>query len=133
MPDDRFDLAIGSLTPGQAALLLGVLPLDLTFIDEDDIIRYYSEDFRIFTRTPDIIGTSVLDCHTVSRDGVAQLLGEFRDGRRDSAEYLEKHDGRLVRVSYLAMRDAEGVYRGCLEVARYADAETALDAEDRLR
>ena len=133
---ESIPMEVGELLPDDVRAILGVLPLDLTFVDADDRIRWYSPH-RIFNREPSDIGRDVMACHSEStRPGVSRLIHELRDGIRDVAEFLEQSKGRLVQARYFALRDAGGVYRGVLEVAQAvgdvwpeADAPTGHPAE----
>jgi DUF438 domain-containing protein len=119
-------LRTGTLSPDQIRLLLDSLELDLTFVDEHRIVRYYSEGFRIFSRKPEDIGTDVVECHSPAvRPRVARLISELETGWRDRADFMDLHDGKRIRVSYLAMRDPDGTYRGVLEAVRYLDEPDA--------
>jgi len=104
--------------PEQVALaVLGTLPLDITYIDEHDITRYYS-DYRIFKRTPDILGTAVQNCHKPeSRDEVNRVIDDLRSGRKGVSEYPTEKAGRRVRVRYIAIKDEKSKYVGLLETA----------------
>ena len=110
------------MLPGEAAsALLTVLPLDVTFIDADDIIRFYS-DYRIFKRTPDILGTSVQSCHPpASRRQVTELIDDLKSGRKPVSEFKAEKKGRSVNIRYSAVRSIAGEYVGLLEVAMWAD------------
>ena len=120
--DRLVPLDTGALTPEQVRLVMNELQLDLTFVDEHNVIRYYSEHFRVFERTPEDIGTDVVACHSPgTRSRVERLLSELASGWRDSAEFLEKKGERLVDVRYVALRDEAGAYRGCLEIASWAE------------
>jgi DUF438 domain-containing protein len=122
---DPIELATGALTPEQVRLLLGALETDVTFVDEHRKIRFYNEGFRIFSRTPDIIGTDVVACHSPETQGrIARLISELESGWRDRADFLEQHDGRNIAVSYVAVRDEAGAYRGIVETVRYVDEPT---------
>jgi DUF438 domain-containing protein len=111
----------GILSENTIVSILGALPLDITFIDECDIIRYYG-DYRIFKRTPDILGTAVQDCHSPSsRDNVNRVIADLRSGRKDMAEFMVEKSGRRVRVRYIAVRDERGAYAGLVETAEWAD------------
>ena len=115
---DAIPVEVGELLPDEVRLILGSLPLDLTYVDEADTVRWYSPH-RIFNRQPSDIGRNVIECHSEgTRSGVGRLMAELRDGIRDVAEFLEMSKGRYVQVRYFALRDAEGVYRGVLEVAQ---------------
>jgi uncharacterized protein len=111
----------GELPAGTIAEVLKALPLDITFIDENDVIRYFS-DYRIFRRTPDILGTAVHDCHSSkSRDAVNKVIDDLRSGRESVSEHPTTKGGRAVRVRYIAVRDACGKYIGLVETAEWVD------------
>jgi DUF438 domain-containing protein len=111
----------GILPENTVISILGALPLDITYIDERDIIRYYS-DYRIFKRMPEIIGTPVQDCHSPeSRDNVNRVIEDLRSGLKDVAEFMVEKKGRKVRVRYIAVRDERGAYMGLVETAEWAD------------
>jgi DUF438 domain-containing protein len=104
-----------------ALAVLSSLPLDITYIDERDIIRYYS-DYRIFKRTLDIIGTTVQNCHKPeSRDEVNRVIDDLRSGRKGVSEYPAEKNGRRVRVRYIAVKDEKGAYAGLVETAEWVD------------
>jgi DUF438 domain-containing protein len=111
----------GKLPENKIISILGALPLDITYIDERDIIRYYS-DYRIFKRTPEILGTVVQVCHSpASRDNVNRVIEDLRSGRKDAAEFMVEKSGRKVRVRYIAVKDSEGIYTGLVETAEWAE------------
>jgi DUF438 domain-containing protein len=110
----------GSLTPRQLVAAFAALHADVTFVDADGIVRYYS-DYRIFSRTAETLGTHVERCHSeATRARVAQLISELATGWRDDAAFIEDKDGRLVNTRYIAVRDGDE-YLGCLEVAQWVD------------
>jgi DUF438 domain-containing protein len=124
---DDIRVGSGSLTPRQLVAAFAALHADVTFVDADGIVRHYS-DYRIFTRTPDALGTHVELCHSeASRARVAQLISELATGWRDDAAFIEDKDGRLVHTRYIAVRDGDE-YLGCLEVAQWVD-EIAPDRQ----
>ena len=85
-------------------------------------MRFYSEGYRIFRRSPEDIGRDAVECHSpATRSYVSQLFSEFATGWRDTAEFVEQKDGRMVSVKYIAVRDSDGTYRGVLEIAQYLD------------
>ena len=111
----------GELPENVALAVLSSLPLDIIYIDERDIIRYYS-DYRIFKRTPDILGTTVQNCHKPeSRDEVKRVINDLRSGRKDVSEYPAEKNGRRVRVRYIAVKDEKGKYAGMIEICEWAD------------
>jgi DUF438 domain-containing protein len=136
---DTIPLSVGSLTPEQIALLFTHLPVDVTFVDEGNDVRFYTGGkSRIFERTPDIIGRNVLNCHhpdSVHR--VMRILEDFRTGKRDTAEFWiqtgpAKEGGRFIHIRYFAVRDAQGKFRGTIEVTQDVTEIRALQGERRL-
>jgi uncharacterized protein len=130
----EISLNTGVLTQEQIDLLLCNLPVDITFLDEQDTVRYFSQGTeRIFPRTPAIIGRQVQNCHPPqSVNRVQQILDDFRSGKRDSAEFWINFTGKMVHIRYFAMRSADNAYRGCLEVTQDISGIRALEGERRL-
>jgi hypothetical protein len=113
------DLPNGSLTAAELVAVVRALPADVTFVDAEGIVRYFSE-YRIFSRPASCLDRHVLDCHSpASRPGIERMLSEFASGWRDDAVFLEHKDGRQVDVRYVALRGDDGAYLGCLEVAQW--------------
>ena len=129
-----FPLTHGDLSIMQIDMMLRTLPVDLTFVDENDIVRYYSETpDRIFKRSPAIIGRKVQNCHPpASVDKVIQILEDFRAGKRDVAEFWIQLGEKFIHIRYFAMRDSRGQYRGTLEVSQDVTAIRELEGEKRL-
>jgi DUF438 domain-containing protein len=131
----QLELDTGRLTPDQVNLMLKHLPLDMTFVDEDDRVRYYSAGKeRIFPRSPGIIGRSVQKCHPPkSLDVVNRIVGEFKAGTRDEAAFwIEVEGGRLIHIRYFAVRDEDGAFRGTLEVSQDITEIKSIEGERRL-
>jgi DUF438 domain-containing protein len=128
------DLDTGVLTRDQINLMLTHLPVDITFVDETDTVRYYSgTPERIFLRSPAVIGRKVQDCHPpASVHQVNRILAAFREGSRSSAEFWIQMKGKFIFIRYFAVRDAAGSYRGCLEVSQDITAIRGLQGERRL-
>jgi uncharacterized protein len=133
-PGGRIALDTGALAVEQINLLLKNLPVDVTFVDEKDIVRYFSDSKeRIFVRTPAIIGRSVQNCHPPdSVHIVNRLLDEMRQGKRDSAEFWIRMGEQYVYIRYFALRDDQGAYHGCIEVTQDVAPIQALTGERRL-
>lgn len=129
-----FNFDTGALTIEQANLMLKHLPLDLSFVDENDEVRYYSGgEERIFPRSPAVIGRKVQNCHPPkSLDMVNRILDAFRKGERDVAEFWIPFHGRFVHIRYVALRDAKGAYRGTLEITQDVTAIRELQGERKL-
>lgn len=134
MPPGLLSLETGALTPAQINLTFGNLPLDLTYVDANDEVRFFSHgQGRVFPRSPAVIGRKVQQCHPPqSMHRVQQILDAFRAGTRDVAEFWIQMNGRFVHIRYLALRDGEGTYQGTLEVAQDITALRELEGERRL-
>lgn len=141
-PADAFSLPAGravALPSGHLKLeqLQGIfeaLPVDLTFVDADDRVAFFSEGpDRVFSRTRAILGRRVQHCHPPkSVDVVERILSDFRAGTQSVAEFWLELHGRFVHVRYFAVRDAKGTYAGCLEVTQDVTRIRALEGERRL-
>jgi uncharacterized protein len=127
-------LDTGILTLQQINLMLRNLPVDITFVDEHDTVRYFSQSReRIFERTEAIIGRAVQNCHPPqSVHRVERILNDFRSGKRDAAEFWIQMGPKFVHIRYFAMRDAAGNYRGTIEVTQDLAPLRALEGERRL-
>jgi PAS domain S-box-containing protein len=114
--------------------LLDALPVDITFIDEEDRVRYFNkEGKRIFARSQKIIGIKVQKCHPQkSVHVVNQILEDFRNNKRDSANFWIDLKGRKIYIRYFAVRDKEGKYLGCLEVTQDIIDIQKITGEKRL-
>jgi hypothetical protein len=127
-------LDTGLLTAEQINLMLTHLPVDISFVDEDDKVAYYSQtEDRIFPRSPGIIGRLVQNCHpSKSVHIVDKILREFKAGNRDSAEFWIQLQGKFIHIRYLAVRDSRGNYRGTLEVSQDITSIRGLEGDKRL-
>jgi hypothetical protein len=126
-------LDTGHMTLEQINLMLTHLPVDLTFVDENDRVAYYSEGERIFPRSPAIIGREVRNCHPPkSVHVVNKILDAFKSGSRDTAEFWIELGGRFLYIRYFAVRDAKGFYRGTLEVSQDLTEIRKLEGQQRL-
>ena len=132
--DGLIRLETGVLSGRELNLLLKHLPVDITFVDKDDRVRYFSAGRdRIFVRTEAVIGRAVQNCHPPSSVHIVnRILGDFKSGRRDDAEFWINFEGRLVHIRYFAVRDEEGEYAGTLEVTQDVTAIRELEGERRL-
>jgi DUF438 domain-containing protein len=136
-PKGAIVLPTGALSLEQLTAIFSTLPVDLTFIDTDDRVRFFSEGpDRVFVRPKAVIGRKVQHCHPpASVDIVDQILGDFRAGRQSVAEFwieLHKPRHRFVHIRYFAVRDENGTYLGTLEVTQDLTHERQLTGERRL-
>ncbi|MFO7653602.1 MAG: DUF438 domain-containing protein [Candidatus Krumholzibacteriia bacterium] len=126
-------VGVGTLTLAQLRGLVRVLPVDLTFVDADDRVVFFSEGDRVFERPPAIIGRQVQNCHPpASVDTVERILDDFKAGRESAAEFWIELRGRFVHIRYFAVRDDGGGYLGTLEVTQDLTPLRALAGERRL-
>jgi DUF438 domain-containing protein len=130
---DLLMLNTGALTLAQADLMLGALPLDFSFVNEDDRVRYYSEGDRIFPRSPGVIGRKVQNCHPPeSVHKVQAIIDAFRAGEKETAEFWLTIAGRFLHIRYFAVHDAAGAYKGTVETVQDVTAIRALEGQRRL-
>ncbi len=126
-------LVTGALTLAQLNLMLTSLPFDVSYVDENDRVRFYSEGERVFPRSPGAIGRDVHNCHPpASVHKVVEILNAFKAGEKDEAEFWIEMGPRFIHIRYFAMRDADGGYRGCLEVVQDATHVRSLEGQRRL-
>lgn len=128
------NLDTGQLTQDQVNLLLTHLPVDISYVSENDEVLYYSNtEERIFPRSAGIIGRKVQNCHPPkSVDVVEKILAEFKAGNKDSADFWIQMRGRFILIRYFAVRDRDGKYKGCLEVSQDVTDIRGLQGEKRL-
>jgi DUF438 domain-containing protein len=128
------NLDTGQLTPEQVNLMLTHLPVDISFVNEHDEVAYYSASpERIFPRSPGVIGRKVQNCHPPkSMDSVQKILDAFRAGKKDMADFWIQMQGKFILIRYFAVRDADGKYRGCLEVSQDVTSIRKLEGQKRL-
>jgi hypothetical protein len=127
-------LPTGALSLEQLKALFLTLPVDITFVDAEDRVRFFSEGpNRVFARPKAILGRLVQHCHPPSSvDVVERILSDFRSGRQSVAEFWIDFRGRFAHIRYFALRDGEGTYLGTLEVTQDLTRERSLEGERRL-
>jgi hypothetical protein len=132
--EGRVRLPTGTLRAAELEAVLNALPLDATFVDAEDRVRYFSHgSARVFARSRAVLGRKVQHCHPPSSvDTVERILEAFRAGRKDRAAFWIQLRGRFVHIEYVALRDATGAYLGCLEVTQDLTERRALTGEQRL-
>lgn len=128
------NLGTGVLRAKQIELLLNHLPVDITFVDENDVVRYFSNGKeRIFPRPKTIIGRQVQNCHPPKSMGVVEaILDDFKSGAKDHEHFWIQAGPAFIYIRYFAIRDEDGTYRGCLEVSENVAEIRALEGEKRI-
>ncbi len=124
----------GELNLEELLAILNTLPVDITFVDKNDNVKYFSEGKdRIFLRPRAVIGRNVRNCHPPqSVDKVEKILEDFKNKRRDLAEFWINFKGKFVYIRYFAVRNQEGEYLGTLEVTQDITDIKKLEGEKRL-
>jgi DUF438 domain-containing protein len=127
-------LDVGNLSGEQINLLLKNLPVDISYVDEHDKVRYYSRGKeRIFPRSPAVIGRAVQNCHPPkSVHIVEKILESFKKKEKDAAEFWLTLNERFIHIRYFPLYDEKGTYRGVLEVSQDVTEIRALKGEKRL-
>lgn len=128
------NLGTGSLNSEQLRILFESLPVDLTFVDENDEVRHFSESKqRIFPRSKAILGRKVQNCHPPeSVHIVNEIIAAFRSGEKEHADFWISMKGRFIYIRYFAMRNEQGEYKGTLEVSQDVTQIRKLKGEQRL-
>jgi hypothetical protein len=132
--DGNIRFGIGFLSLKELETLLNTLPVDITFIDEKDTVKYFNlAKERIFPRTKSVIGRTVQNCHPPqSVATVEKLLADFKAGRKDQESFWIDMKGMFVFITYYAIRDEAGKYMGTLEVTQNVKSIRDLTGEKRL-
>ena len=117
-PQQELDVATGKLTLEQINLIYQNLPIDISFVDENELVKFYSDtDHRIFPRSKNVIGRQVSNCHPrKSVHIVEEIVAKFRSGEQDKAEFWINKPEVFLYIVYFAVRDKQGRFRGVLEM-----------------
>ena len=132
--DGYLKFETGLLTAKEISLMFNSLPIDITFVDKDGAVKYFSQGKeRIFPRTKAIIGRQVHNCHPpASVHIVEKLVEDFKTGKKDSESFWIKMGGRYVYIRYFAIRDENGDYAGTMEVTQDIQPIQEISGEKRL-
>lgn len=132
--EDRTHYDEGYLTPEQVNFIFKFLPVDITYVDENDRVVFYNRgDDRVFPRSAGIIGREVKFCHPPkSVDQVLKILEEFKAGRQDTAEFWIQFKGKFIHIRYFAVRDDNQVYKGVIEMSQDITDIKKLEGDKRL-
>jgi len=124
----------GSLSKEEAEAILDTLPIDISFIDKDDRVKYFNKaEKRVFVRTKAVIGRKVQLCHPQkSIHIVNKILETFKKGKKDVAEFWITMNNRLIYIRYFAVRDKNEKYLGTIEVTQDITDIKKIEGEKRL-
>jgi len=130
----KIELSQGLLTAEQIDLLLKNLPVDITYVDENDKVCYYSDTRdRIFPRSPAIIGREVQNCHPPKSVHIVEdIVKKFKAKKKDVAEFWIQMDGKFIYIRYFPIHDKNGAYKGVVEVSQEVSDIKKLEGERRL-
>lgn len=132
--ENTFHYDEGYMTPDQVNLLLKFLPVDITYVDENDKVIFYNRgEDRVFPRSKGIIGREVKFCHPPkSVHMVLRIVDEFKAGTKDVAEFWINFKGRMIHIRYFAIRDKNKKYRGVIEMSQDITEIQKLEGQQRL-
>ena len=127
-------LPTGTFNLEELSCMLDTLPFDITFVDKDDVVRYFSQGSeRIFPRTKSVIGRKVSNCHPpASVHIVEKIVDDFRSGKKDNEDFWINMGENFVLIRYFAIRNKEQEYLGVLEVTQNIKHIQELTGEKRL-
>lgn len=130
---DFITLPSGKLKLNELISLLNVLPFDLTFVDLEDKVAYFTEGERIFPRERAVIGRSVFNCHPPkSQHIVRAIMQSFKEGTSNHEDFWIKMGNKYVLIRYYAVRDINGKYLGTLEISQDIAPIQSITGEKRL-
>jgi PAS domain S-box-containing protein len=125
---------IENLNKEQLEGILEAVPLEISFIDQNDLVKFWNKhETRIFKRPSSVVGKAVQNCHPKqSVDKVNQVLSDLKSGGRDSAEFWINLGEKSVYIRYFAVRDKAGRYLGTLEATQDITQIKKIEGEKRL-
>jgi len=124
----------GSLSKEEIEAILDTLPIDISFVDRNDAVKYFNKaEERIFVRSKSVIGRKVQMCHPQKSINVVNKIVEtFKKGEKEAAEFWIQMNNRLVHIRYFAVRDKNGDYLGTMEVTQDLTDLKKIKGERRL-
>ena len=132
--NNRIQLPSGNFSATELQAILNTIPFDLTFVDKDNKVRYFTQGKeRIFARNRAILGRKVQHCHPPSSVSVVEdILSDFKNGHQESCAFWINLNDRFIHIEYFALRDDKGEYLGTLEVSQDLTEKRKLEGERRL-
>ncbi|MCU0407640.1 MAG: DUF438 domain-containing protein [Bacteroidales bacterium] len=132
--DGNIQLPSGSFSASEIMAILNTLPVDMTFVDRNDKVKYFSQgSHRIFPRSRSIINRDVRLCHPPgSVHVVEKILEDFKSGKASHAPFWIQMRGKFIYIEYYALRDENGEYMGTLEVSQDLTQARSLSGEQRI-
>lgn len=132
--DDLIQLPSGSFTKKELQAILNSLPIDMTFVDKNEKVKYFSQsEERIFDRNRAILNRDVKLCHPPSSVGaVEEILEDFKTGKESKAPFWIQMNGQFIHIEYIALKDEKGNFLGTLEVSQNLTEKRKLEGDQRL-
>lgn len=132
--NDRIRFETGSFTREELEAVINTLPVDITFVDKDDKVRFFSNGkSRIFARPKAVLGRQVQFCHPPSSVHIVnQIVDDFKSGRQDSAKFWINMHGKFIHIAYYAVRNNNNEYLGTVEVSQELDEYRNISGERRI-
>ncbi|MDF2676085.1 MAG: putative sensor protein [Bacillota bacterium] len=132
--NSKFKTETGELNFEEIQMIFNALPVDMTFVDENNKVRYFTRPKdRIFPRSPAVIGRDVKNCHPPqSVHIVEEIIESFKNKEENTAKFWINVKGKLILIQYFALRDNDGNYKGILEVSQDITEIKELNGERRL-
>ena len=127
-------LETGSLSEEETEAILNTLPVDITFVDKEDQVKFFNKlGSRVFVRTKGTIGRKVQQCHPQrSIHIVNKIVESFKTGKKDVAEFWIQMEDRMIYIRYFAVRNKGGKYLGTLEITQDITEIKKIEGEKRL-
>jgi len=131
---ENIQLPSGSMTVEELNAILNTLPIDITFVDRNDKVKYFSQgEERIFQRNRAILNRDVRHCHPPSSVHIVEkIIDDFRTGKASRAPFWINMGGKMIHIEYFALRNAKGEYLGTLEVSHNISVYRELEGEKRI-
>ena len=132
--EGTISLPSGKFSAEELMAVLNTLPVDLTFVDRNDKVKYFTQGKeRIFDRNRAILGRDVRMCHPPSSVHIVdKIISDFKSGHADSAPFWIQMQGRFIHIDYFALRNEQGEYLGTLEVSQDLTEKRKLENEQRI-
>ncbi len=132
--DGSIQLPSGSFTAREIMAILNSIPADMTFVDKNDKVKYFTQGKeRIFARSRSIINRDVRLCHPPGSSHIVEkILEDFKSGKASHAPFWIQMKGKFIKIEYFALRDEDGEYLGTLEVSQDLSENRALEGERRI-
>ena len=130
----NIQLPSGSFTVEELLAIMNTLPFDMTFVDRDDKVKYFSQGKeRIFQRNRAILNRDVRHCHPpASAHIVDKIREDFKSWREDQAPFWINTGGKMIHIAYFALRNDKGEYLGTLEVSHDISGYRKLEGDQRI-